>query len=178
MKRSTLIFASLVASFTWGGPLARAATPSEQAPVFLNRTGWSGVGLNIGNLETGVTAKVWASPKVAVQGAVGERPEGNSVRLNVDLTYSPSEWRAPENKYALPFYVGVGGALGHSFASGERPASTEAGFRLPVGMSILVPDNPVELFFEIAPELTFRDSAALGRYTVYIDGAIGLRYYR
>jgi hypothetical protein len=30
MKRSTLILASLVASFAWGDPLARAAKPSEQ----------------------------------------------------------------------------------------------------------------------------------------------------
>jgi hypothetical protein len=178
MKRSTLILASLVAGLAWGGPPARAAPPSTQPPEFLNRPGWSGVGLNIGNVETGVTAKVWASPKVAVQGALGDRPEGNSLRLNVDLTYSFYEWRALDNQYALPFYVGLGGALGHSFASGDRPASTEGGFRFPVGMSILVPDNPVELFFEISPELTFRDSALLGRYTVYIDGAIGLRYYR
>jgi hypothetical protein len=51
------------------------------------------------------------------------------------------------------------------------------GFRVPVGMSILVSGNPVELFVEVAPELVARNASALGRYTFYSDGAIGVRYY-
>ena len=47
------------------------------------------------------------------------------------------------------------------------------------GAAPAVRNNPVELSFEIAPEFTVRSSMApaQGRYTVYADGAIGLRYY-
>jgi hypothetical protein len=172
-----LILAALATALAWDQPSSLAADLAARAPEFLNRPGWAGVGLNLGNVETGATAKLWASPRLAVQAALGNRPEGNALRLNVDLTYSPHEWRSADNQYALPFYVGLGGVLGHSFASGDRPASTESGFRVPFGMSILVRDNPIELFFEIAPEFTIRTSASPGRYTVYSDGAIGLRYY-
>jgi hypothetical protein len=45
-------------------------------------------------------------------------------------------------------------------------------------MSVLVRGNPVELFFEIAPEFTVRGTAALRRkYGFYTDDAIGARYY-
>jgi hypothetical protein len=46
-----------------------------------------------------------------------------------------------------------------------------------VGEPPRIRDNPVELFFEIAPEITIRGAAAFGRYTLYSDGVIGLRYY-
>ena len=68
--------------------------------------------------------------------------------------------------------------LAHDFAAGQYVSETEGGFRLPVGMSILVHGNPVELFFELAPELTVRSSSTTrGRYGAYADGAIGARYY-
>jgi hypothetical protein len=145
----------------------------------VNRPGWAGVGLNLGNIETGVTAKMWATSKMAVQTALGVRPEGNAMRFNVDLTYTPYLWRSADGQYGLPFYFGAGGVLGHTFGSDARPSSSEVGVRTPLGMSILVRNNPVELFFEIAPEFTVRSSTApaQGRYTVYADGAIGLRYY-
>lgn len=172
-----LILATLAAALVWNPRSSLAADLAAQPPDFLNRPGWAGVGLNIGNVETGATAKLWASPRLAVQAALGDRPEGNALRLNVDLTFSPYEWKSVDNQYALPFYVGLGGVLGHSFASGDRAASTESGFRVPFGMSILVRENPIEIFFEIAPEFTIRASSSPGRYTVYSDGAIGLRYY-
>ena len=176
-SRTPILAAVLVALSTLLDAPARADDIAGTTPLFPNRPGWFGLGLNIGNVETGVTAKLWASSRTALQAALGDGPAGNAVRLNLDLTFSPYEWRASGDRYALPFYVGLGGVLGHSFAAGERPASTEAGFRLPLGMSILVPDNPVELFFEIAPEFTVRDSSTLGRYIFYTDGAIGARYY-
>jgi hypothetical protein len=177
--RSVAGLALLVAGLSAGRARAQAADSVSQtaAPVFVNRTGYSGVGLNLGNVETGVTAKLWASSTVAVQAALGGPPEGNAVHLNADVTFSPYQWRSADKQYVLPFYAGVGGVLQHAFASGPRPASTEAGFRIPLGMSILVANNPVELFFEIAPELTIRSPSAAGRSTIYADGAIGVRFY-
>ncbi len=179
-RPTTLLLVTSVACIAAAPATAHAVDLSAQAPdQFVNRPGWAGVGLNLGNVETGVTAKMWATPKMAVQAALGDVPSGNALRFNVDLTYAPYLWRSADNQYALPFYFGAGGVLGHGFASEAHPSSTEVGVRTPVGMSILVRNNPVELFFEIAPEFTVRSSTApaQGRYTVYADGAIGLRYY-
>jgi hypothetical protein len=98
-----LILAALATALAWDQPSSLAADLAARAPEFLNRPGWAGVGLNLGNVETGATAKLWASPRLAVQAALGNRPEGNALRLNVDLTYSPHEWRSADNQYALPF---------------------------------------------------------------------------
>ncbi len=137
-----------------------------------------GLGLNIGNMVTGVTAKLWAASTVAFQGAIGEGSEGNDLRVHLDLLFSPGTWTSSDGQYVLPVYVGVGGVLAHDFAVGQMPSATEGGFRLPLGMSVLVRGNPIELFFEIAPEFAVRSNAAVrGKYVVYIDGAIGARYY-
>lgn len=82
----------------------------------------------------------------------------------------------------------MGGVLGRTFLSSVSGpvnelslSDTEIGFRVPLGMSVLVRGNPVELFFEIAPELTIHSNpmtaAGQGKYAVYADGAIGARYY-
>jgi hypothetical protein len=162
---------------------ATSATPSAAQPTtsaaFGNHPLWTGVGINVGNLVTGVTAKMWASSRVAVQAAAGGGADGNDIRFHVDLTFSPAQWLSPDGQYLLPLYVGVGGVVGHTFASGPTVNSTEAGFRVPIGMSVLVRGNPVELFFEVAPELAVRStsSPAVAKYTVAADGAIGFRYY-
>jgi len=178
--KTTLLLVTSVACVAAAAPSAHAVDLTAQAPSeFVNRPGWAGVGLNLGNIETGATAKMWATSRMAVHTALGVRPEGNAMRFNVDLTYTPYLWRSADGQYGLPFYFGAGGVLGHTFATDARPSSTEVGMRVPLGMSILVRNNPVELFFEIAPEFTVRSSTApaQGRYTVYADGAIGLRYY-
>jgi hypothetical protein len=175
-----LISAPAVLAFTilaFGAGPARAAAPADTGLHFLNHPGWSGVGVAIGNVATGVTGKVWLSPKLALQGIVGDGPLGNNLRANFDLTFGVHEWRSPDNQYALNPYLGIGGAIGHSFASGDRPGGTEAGFRVPAGMSIFISDNPVEVYFEVAPEFTVRDTPVLGRFTFYADGAIGVRWY-
>jgi hypothetical protein len=164
------------------GALAFSATARSEealtAPAFGNRPGWAGLGVNVGNLLTGVTAKLWASPRVAGQVAAGGGPLGNDLKLHADVTFSPVLWASPDGQYLLPLYAGLGGALGHSFASGATPSSTAAGFRVPVGMSVLVRGNPIELFLEVAPELMIRTATATdSRYLLAADGAIGFRYY-
>jgi hypothetical protein len=178
--KTRLTLGTIIAQFILVLPAYGQDTPpGVQAPAFANRAGWTGVGINVGNLVTGATLKVWASPKVAVQAAAGGGSDGNDLRMHVDLTFSPMQWSSPDGQYLLPLYFGLGGVAGHTFASGATPSNTEAGFRAPVGMSVLVRQNPVELFFEVAPELAIRtgSSPATGRYTLAADGAIGFRYY-
>jgi hypothetical protein len=160
--------------------MAQSAPPADVAaqPSFANRAGAVGLGVNIGNRVTGVTFKFWASPRVALAAAAGGGSDGNDLRGHLTLTFSPAQWASPDGQYLLPIYLGIGGVIAHTFPSGAIPSGTTAGFRVPVGMSVLVRANPVELFFEVAPELTIGStSAPRGRYVVAADGAIGFRYY-
>ncbi len=182
MLLSSLSAFAQVVSAQAAAPPAQAAAPSELDNYLKTRlpnsSGRLGLGLNVGNLLTGVTAKFWAAPNVAFQAAVGEGAEGNDLRTHLDLLFCPGTWTSPDGKYVLPFYVGIGGALGHAFASGQSLSYTEGGFRVPFGTSVMVRGNPVELFFEVAPEFTVRSNATLaGKYGVYTDGAVGARYY-
>lgn len=160
-------------------PGATAASSDSQSYSRLpNSPARFGLGLAVGNVLTGVTAKLWAASTVAFQAAVGESASGNNLWAHFDLLFSPGIWTSADGQYILPVYVGIGGVLGHDFASGAIASDTEGGFRLPLGMSVLVRDNPMELFFEIAPEFTVRGNAnPRGKYGVVTDGAIGARYY-
>ena len=45
-------------------------------------------------------------------------------------------------------------------------------------MSVVIPDNPVEIYFEVAPDgAVYDDANDSERFVFYVDGAIGLRYY-
>ena len=163
-------------------PAAPAAVqPSTRETVYTglpNSPERFGLGLNIGNVVTGVTAKLWATSTVALQGAVGEGPLGNNLRFHFDLLFSPNQWTSSDSQYIVPIYAGIGGVLAHDFSSGNGASDSEGGFRIPFGMSILVRGNPIELFFEIAPEFTVRSNTVVrGKYTLYIDGAMGARYF-
>ena len=93
-------------------------------------------------MVTGVTAKLWAASTVAFQGAVGEGAEGNNLRAHLDLLFCPGTWASSDGQYVLPVYLGIGGVLVHDFAVGQSPSATEGGFRVPLGMSVLVRGNP------------------------------------
>lgn len=166
-----------VASGPEAAPAASAAE-TNPAALLLNSPARFGLGLNVGNVLTGVTAKLWAARSVAFQAALGEGADGNNLRAHLDLVFSVATWTSADGQYVLPAYLGVGGVLAHNFAAGASPSDTEGGFRIPLGMSILVRGNPVELFFEVAPAFTVRsDARSRGKYGVYTEGAIGARYY-
>ena len=160
-------------------PIQTSSTQDSRSSAGLpNSPARFGLGLNISNMVTGITAKLWAASTVAFQGAVGEGAEGNNLRAHLDMLFCPGTWASSDGQYVLPVYLGIGGVLIHDFAVGQSPSATEGGFRLPLGMSVLVRGNPIELFVEIAPEFTVRSNAAVrGKYGVYTDGAIGARYY-
>lgn len=166
---------------TPAAPAALGAPTAKETAVYsglVNSPARFGLGLNVGNLVTGVTAKLWASSTVAFQTALGEGPDGNNIRWHVDMIFSAGTWTSADSQYVLPFYVGIGGVFDHQFAAGKNVSYSGGGFRVPVGMSVLVHGNPVELFFEIAPEFTVRgNSNPIGKYVMNTDGSIGARYF-
>lgn len=103
-------------------PVAQAQEPAAASPVPVaqsaaaqdnhatlsmpNSPGKFGLGLNIGNELTGVTAKLWAASTVAFQPAVGERVGGNNIFTHIDLLFCPSTWTSSDGQYTLPVYLG------------------------------------------------------------------------
>ena len=144
---------------------------------FVNEPLHFGLGLTVGNLLTGASAKLWVARAAAFQAALGSGPQGNDVRAHLDLLFSASTWTSADGQYRLPAYLGIGGVIAHQFEAGQSIGFTEGGFRIPLGLAVVVHSNPIELFFEIAPEFVVRSNSFRGKYGFYVDGAIGTRYY-
>jgi len=168
------------AAATNGGASTAAAGEASplQSGVRIDRGGMFGAGFAVGNIN-GATAKVWFSPDVAAQFGAGSAPSGNNVRFQLDLLYSFYRFDSPDGQYSLPFYFGLGGEAGIFFKYPNPADRTDVGVRVPVGMSVVIPNNPVELFFEVAPDGALYDDtvAKKTRAVFYVDGQIGMRFY-
>ena len=144
----------------------------------IDRAGMFGAGFMIGNTSTGATAKIWFSQQFAMQLSAGAGPLGNNVRFQLDLLYNYYRWEAEDGIYALPFYMGMGAQAGIFFKNPWPDDRTDFGVRVPIGMSVVIPDNPVEIYFEVAPDFAiYDDSRDDEHFVFYVDGQIGLRYY-
>ena len=159
--------------------VAATASPAVGNSVRDDRGGMFGAGIAVGNTSTGGTAKLGFSPDLAMQFGAGAGPIGNNVRFQLDLLYNYYRWESEDGQYSLPFYFGVGGQAGIFFKYPSPADRTDLGVRVPIGMSIVVPNNPVELFFEIAPDAAVYDDtiAKKQRGVFYVDGQIGMRFY-
>ncbi len=159
------------------GPSDAGATGASGGVRF-DRAGMFGVGIAIGNTSTGGTAKLWISPELAVQFGAGSGPLGNNVRFQLDLLYYYFKWNEPTGLYSLPFYAGVGAQSGISFENPYPADRTDMGIRVPTGMSVVVPGNPVELYLEIAADVgSYDDDLDDPRVVFFLDGQVGARYY-
>lgn len=164
------------------GTTSSAEATPLQSGVRIDRAGMFGVGMAIGNTSTGATAKVWFAPEVAMQFGVGSGALGNNVRFQLDLLYTYYTFDSPDGQYALPFYFGVGGQSGIFFKYPYPADRTDLGVRIPFGMAVVIPNNPVELFFEVAPDAGLYDDKTdpantKTRTIFYVDGQIGARFY-
>ena len=153
--------------------------PATTGGIRIDDAGMFGAGFMIGNTSTGANAKLWFHRDVAVQFSAGSGPLGNNVRFQFDLLYVFHRVEGEENKYSLPFYAGVGGQAGIYFKHPWPDDRTDVGVRLPVGMSVVIPDNPVEIYFEVAPDVAmYHDDFDDKDHAVFfVDGQIGVRYY-
>ncbi len=66
---------------------------------------------------------------------------------------------------SLPFYYGIGGRL----LLGNQ---AKLGVRIPVGLNYLFANDPIGIFFEVAPVLDLVPSTRFD-----VNGGIGIRYY-
>jgi hypothetical protein len=121
-----------------------------------------GFGTELGQ-PMGVTAKYWMNSTVAVDGAMGYHFNHNFDAHADMLWHSFSSFDVSAGR--LPFYVGAGGRI----LLGD---DSQFGLRLPIGVSYLPSNNPIELFAEVAPVIQLATSIGAD-----VDGEVGIRVY-
>ncbi len=133
-----------------------------------------GVGVIVGE-PTGLSAKKWISDTTAIVGAAAwSFSDYNSFQLQADyLWHSFDLIKTEDLPGRFPVYFGVGGRVkfkGENNGKGDE--RTRVGVRVPVGISYLFHDVPVDLFAEVVPVLDIAPETKFG-----IGVAIGARYY-
>ena len=129
-------------------------------------SGRFGVGLIVGE-PTGVSLKYFMNDTLALDGAVGwSFRDETDLYLQSDVLWHKFELISlPRGQ--LPFYVGVGG-----WAKFRSPEDSRAGVRVPLGVSYIFDDLPLDLFAEIAPTLEFTPSTRGG-----FTAGVGARWW-
>lgn len=139
------------------------------------QNGKFGLGVIIGD-PTGISAKLWTSPKNASILGVGwsideyrfrGRDYGNSSRLHIHLDYLWHSFNAINTNGQFPLFYGIGGRIN----TGPQYSGT-LGVRGVVGIKWFPKETPLDIFLEIAPTLYLISSTGIG-----IDAGIGARYY-
>jgi hypothetical protein len=126
-----------------------------------------GVGIIVGE-PTGVSIKKWTDDTHAVDAALAfSLTDGNSFQFHADyLIHDTTALTTPELKGSTPWYYGIGGRIK------ADSGNTRVGIRVPVGISYLFADAPLDFFAEVAPVLDVAPDVSLR-----FNGALGLRYY-
>jgi len=159
MKSSRQVLAMLAASAT----MFLAGTATSQAQP---REG-IGIGIIAGE-PSGISLKKWVDQTHAIDGAIAlSLTDDNAFQVHVDyLFHDNSSLSTPELKGATPWYYGIGGRLM------SRDDDTHFGLRVPLGVTYLFADAPLDVFAEIAPVLDIAPETELD-----LGGGIGIRYY-
>ena len=112
---------------------------------------------------SGISLKSWFNSKNSVDFGLAWSLSGND-DIYVHADYQWYQWLDVE-KGNLAFFYGIGGRAIFS-------NDTFVGARIPLGLTYLAPEAPLEFFLEVAPVLNlipYTDGVA--------DGGIGVRYY-
>lgn len=158
----------LVVALAWSAP---AAAQSR------NLVGRFGLGLQLGD-PSGVTGKLWLSPRTALQGTLGVFGDGfNSAAVTVDWVYELTSMRPAQGGVTFGLHLGAGGAMGfggcyRAFGSRICDSDLSLAARVPFAGNLYIDGVPAEFYLELVP--TFALSPA-----VYGGWAAGLggRYY-
>ena len=124
--------------------------------------GKTGLGVMIGE-PTGITLKSWTNEKNAFDVGLAWSLSGtDDIYVHADY-----QWHKPLDveKGNLSFFYGLG-------ARAIFSNDTFFGARIPLGLSYLAPEAPLEFYLEVAPVINLipdTDGDA--------DGGIGIRYY-
>jgi len=144
--------------------LTKSSHPDNAAQDYAQRLG---VGIIIGE-PTGGSLKYWFNDTLAIDGAVGwSSHDHTDLYLHSDVLWHNFEL-IPVSKGRLPIYIGAGGL----FRLRDDNRDNQAGVRLPVGVSYMFENAPVDIFAEIAPAVDVTPDVR-GELT----GGIGIRFW-
>jgi hypothetical protein len=137
-----------------------------------------GVGVIIGE-PTGLSVKKWISDTTAIDGALAwSFADFNSFQIHADFLWHNFDIiKTVDLPGRFPVYYGVGGRIkmkgsNDGKGKGNKDEDTRVGVRVPVGISYLAHDVPLDFFAEIVPLLDIVPETKLG-----IGIGIGARYY-
>lgn len=126
---------------------------------------------------TGVSWKYRMNSSRAVDGAIGFSPY-DRFRVHVDYLWQSH----PFTEQRLSVHYGVGAAAGFGrtdyvlVSDGGRYIFREReigfGMRGVMGLTYLIPDSPLDMFFEVAPLMILTPDAGMG-----VDAGLGARVY-
>ncbi|WP_242979037.1 hypothetical protein [Rhodohalobacter mucosus] len=127
-----------------------------------SRPGDTELGIILGE-PTGISLKVWQSDRAAFDAAAAWSFD-NDESFHIHADYLLHSWLEVD-KGSMAVYYGLGA---RALLSGEA----RFGARIPVGLEYIFQDQPLGLFFEVAPLLDLAPSTEFG-----VNGGIGIRYF-
>lgn len=137
-----------------------------------------GLGISVGE-RTGLSAKKWTSNTPAIDvGAAWSFIDIKSFQVHADyLRHNYDLIKTTELPGRLSCYYGVGGRIklkgGNAGISKEsNDEDSRLGLRVPLGLSYVFKENPIEIFTEVVPILDIVPEARSG-----VGFGIGARYY-
>jgi len=155
---------------------SQGATLTNTAPVKERQGGNLGAGILLGDIN-GLSLKVWDGHAHGLQVRVGSSGL-NTFTISANYAYHFRPVDVPEGNYSLPFYIGLGGRFQ---AEGGPTVNLLGGIEAVAGMSIMVPDLPIELFMEVRPAVVLYTPPVGSEAQVWlgagIDGGMEIHYY-
>lgn len=146
-------------------PTTTNYSPSQLERVDLDRR--FGAGLIIGE-PTGASLKYYLSEKTAIDGAIGWGfHHETDLHLHGDYLWHFNDLFPSVSEGHLSLYVGVGARVKFRDNDDDR-----VGIRVPVGLSYMLENVPVDGFVEVAPVIDFTPSTRGG-----FTAGIGARFW-
>lgn len=132
-----------------------------------------GIGVIVGE-PTGITIKTWTGNTTAIQAAAWSFSGYESFQFHADyLFHNFGILNSDEIRGALPLYAGIGGRIKLKEVN-DLDGNDEAsiGARVPLGMSYIFEDTPLDIFIEVVPILDLVPDTDFD-----LNGAAGIRFY-
>lgn len=137
-----------------------------------------GIGIIIGE-PTGLSAKKWLTDTTAIDfGAAWSFIDAESFQFHADyLWHNYDLIKTKELSGSFSVYYGVGGRIklkssNNGNGKDSKDDDTRLGVRVPLGVSYVFKENPVELFAEVVPILDVVPETKFG-----LGIGVGARYY-
>lgn len=144
--------------------LTKSSHPDDLSQDYVGKLG---AGMIIGE-PIGGSLKYWFNDTLAIDGAVGwSAHDHTDLYLHSDVLWHNFDL-IPVSKGRLPVYFGVGGL----FRFRDDSRDNQAGVRVPVGVSYMFDNAPIDVFAEIAPAIDVSPDVR-GELT----GGVGIRFW-